>query len=43
MGRKPTEEELDFETEEFIKTFNGFTKAAKKLMAIMGSINKKRN
>jgi len=43
MGIEPTQEELDLVVERFIKTYKDFRKAAKKLMAIMESINRKRN
>jgi len=43
MDMEPTEEELDLAVEEFTKTYKAFEKAAKKLMAIMDSMNKKRN
>jgi len=40
---EPTEEELDLAVERFINTYKDFRKAAKKLMAIMDSMNRKRN
>ena len=43
MNMKPTEDELDLAAEEFEETYKAFEKAAKKLMAIMDSMNKKRN
>ena len=43
MDMEPTEEELDLAVEEFSKTFKAFEKAAKKLMAIMDSMNEKRH
>ena len=43
MNMEPTEEELDLAVERFINTYKDFRKAAKKLMAIMDSMNKKRN
>ena len=43
MDMEPSEEELDLAVEEFTKTYKAFEKAAKKLMAIMDSMNKKRN
>ncbi len=42
MNMKPTEDELDLAAEEFEETYKAFEKAAKKLMAIMDSMNKKR-
>ena len=42
MDIQPTEEELDLAVEEFEKTLKAFGKAAKKLMAIMDSMNRKR-
>jgi len=43
MNIKTTEEEFDLAVEEFVNTYKAFEKAAKKLMAIMDSMNKKRN
>ena len=43
MNIKTTEEELDLAAEEFEETYKAFEKAAKNLMAIMDSMNKKRN
>jgi len=43
MDMEPTEEELDLAVEEFTKTYKAFEKAAKKFMAIMDSMHKKRN
>ncbi len=43
MDIEPTEDELDLAVERFINTYKDFRKAAKKLMAIMDSMNKKRN
>ena len=43
MNIKPPEDELDLAAEEFEETYKAFEKAAKKLMAIMDSMNKKRN
>jgi len=43
MNIKTTEEELDLAVHEFEKTLKAFEKAAKKLMSIMDSMNKKRN
>ena len=43
MNMKPTEDELDLAAEEFEETYKAFEKAAKRLMAIMDSMNKKRN
>ncbi|MCJ2534416.1 MAG: hypothetical protein LN364_04205 [Candidatus Thermoplasmatota archaeon] len=43
MNMKPTEDELDLAAEEFEETYKAFGKAAKRLMAIMDSMNKKRN
>ncbi len=43
MNMKPTEDELDLAAEEFEETYEAFEKAAKRLMAIMDSMNKKRN
>jgi len=40
---EPTEDELDLAVERFINTYKDFRKAAKKLMAIMDNMNKKRN
>ena len=42
MNMKPTKDELDLAAEEFEETYKAFEKAAKKLMAIMDSINRKR-
>ena len=41
MNGKIQADELDTATAEFINTFNGFKKAAKKLMAVMDSIREK--
>jgi len=43
MNIKPPEDELDLAAEEFEETYKAFEKAAKRLMAIMDSMNKKRN
>ena len=43
MNIKPPEDELDLAAEEFEETYKTFEKAAKRLMAIMDSMNKKRN
>jgi len=43
MNMEPTEDELDLAVERFINTYKDFRKAAKKLMAIMDNMNKKRN
>ena len=43
MNIEPTEDELDLAVEEFTETYKAFEKAARKLMAIMESMNKKRN
>jgi len=45
MGRmyiQPTEEEFDIAVERFLNTYTEFERAAKKLTAIMESMNKKR-
>ena len=45
MGRmyiQPTEEEFDISVERFLNTYTEFERAAKKLTAIMESMNKKR-
>ncbi len=42
MNIEPREDELDLAAEEFEETYKAFEKAAKKLMAIMDSMNKKR-
>jgi len=42
MDTKPREDELDLAVDEFEKTLKAFEKAAKNLMAIMESINRKR-
>ena len=42
MNIKPPKDELDLAAEEFEETYKAFEKAAKKLMAIMDSMNKKR-
>ncbi len=42
MNIETTEDELDLAVEEFTKTYKTFEKAAKKLMAIMDSMNKER-
>ena len=41
MNGKMQADELDTASAEFINTFNGFKKAAKKLMAVMDSIREK--
>ena len=43
MNIKPPKDELDLAAEEFEETYKVFEKAAKRLMAIMDSMNKKRN
>ena len=43
MNKKPTDDQFDSVVYEFIKTYTAFEKAAKKLMSIMESMNKKRN
>jgi len=43
MNKKPTDDQFDSVVYEFIKTYTAFEKAAKKLMSIMDSMNKKRN
>ena len=43
MNMKSTEDELDLAAEEFEETYKAFEKAAKRLMAIMESMNRKRN
>jgi len=43
MNIEPTDDELDLAAEELTKTYKAFEKAAKKLIAIMKKINKKRN
>ena len=43
MNMEPTEDEFDLAVERFINTYKDFREAAKKLMAIMDSMNKKRN
>ena len=43
MNMKPTEDELDLAVQGFEKILKVFEKAAKRLMAIMDSMNKKRN
>lgn len=40
MNKKPTDDQFDLVVNEFIKTFEAFEKAAKKIMAIMNSMNK---
>jgi len=42
MNIEPREDELDLAAEEFEETYKAFEKAAKNLMAIMDSMNKKR-
>lgn len=42
MNIKQTKDELDIAVEEFEKTFKAFEKAAKNLMTIMDSKNKKK-
>jgi chromosome segregation ATPase len=42
MNIMPTEDELDLAVKEFKKTFRAFEKAAKKLMSILESMNKKK-
>jgi len=42
MNIKATEDELDLAVEEFVKIFKAFEKAARKLMAIMDSMNKQK-
>ena len=45
MGRmyiQPTEEEFDISVERFLNTYKDFEKAAKKLVAIMDRMNRKR-
>jgi len=41
MNTQRTEDELDLAAAEFIKTFNEFKKAAKKLMSVMDHIRSK--
>lgn len=41
MNTPRTEDELDLAADEFIKTFNEFKKAAKKLMSVMDHIRAK--
>ncbi|GAF97181.1 unnamed protein product [marine sediment metagenome] len=43
MNIKPSEDELAVAVERFIDTYEDFRKAAKRLMSIMDSMNKKRN
>ena len=43
MDVKPTEDEFGLAVQGFEKTLKAFEKAAKNLMAIMDSMNKKRN
>ena len=43
MEIEPTEQEIDLAVEEFEETYKAFEKATKRLMAIMDSMNKKRN
>lgn len=43
MDIRPTEDELDLAAGEFKKTFKTFEKAAKRLISIMESMNKKRH
>ena len=42
MNKNSTEDELDIAVERFLNTYKDFQKAAKKLMSIMDSMNKKR-
>jgi hypothetical protein len=42
MNKNSTEEEFDIEVERFLNTYKDFERAAKKLTAIMDSMNKKR-
>jgi len=42
MNKNSTEEEFDISVERFLNTYKDFEKAAKKLVAIMGSMNRKR-
>ena len=42
MNKNSTEEEFDISVERFLNTYKDFEKAAKKLVAIMDSMNKKR-
>ena len=42
MDKELTEDELDLAVERFLNTYKDFRKAAKKLMAIMDSMNRKR-
>jgi hypothetical protein len=43
MEIEPTEEEIDLAVERFIYTYKDFREAAKKLMAIVETMNRKRN
>ena len=43
MNRNISEDEFDLATDELIKTYNAFRKAAKKLMAVMDHISAKNN
>jgi len=43
MNIKPPEDKLDLAAEEFEETYKAFEKAAKRLMAIMESMNRKSN
>ena len=43
MHRKTTDHEFDSATNEFVKTFNAFKKAAEKLMVIMENMTKKKD
>jgi hypothetical protein len=43
MNTEPSEDELDLAAEEFTKTYKAFEKAAKRLMAIMESMNRRGN
>jgi len=42
MNKNSTEEEFDIAVERFLNTYKDFERAAKKLTAIMDSMNKKR-
>ena len=42
MNKKPTDDQFDSVVYEFIKTYKVFEKAAKKLMSIMESMNRKK-
>ena len=43
MNKNPPEDELDIAVERFLNTYKDFRQAAKKLMSIMDSMNKRRN